>query len=132
MTDFDGLHPWRPDTEIIECHGTPAGTVDLHNDCDLTAVSLELDRRTPASSTLQLTFRDREQPDMGYVLRFEGVTLLSSSPSTPPPHDLALFHALDFHAVEERILIHLDDQVLDVHARRVHFSVLKPTRLGPS
>lgn len=50
MTVFTGLNPWPNGSDIVDCEGTYVGNIDLHNRCDLVAMTWN-------GTRLNMTFR---------------------------------------------------------------------------
>lgn len=95
-TTFHGMRPWPVETEIVECRGTAIGTVDLHNEADLVAVTVET---APAGLSVIYSFGgagDQIATDVLFALRFSGVRDLRLWQADPlTAGDQAVFHAVD-------------------------------------
>ncbi|MEV0057994.1 hypothetical protein AB0H34_46845 [Saccharopolyspora shandongensis] len=89
---FIGLDPWSFGSEIIECEGTSLGNVDLHNDCDVTSVVLELGTD---SVQIQLAFRIAKD-GAPFSLTFDDVSSLTIEQRSSGTGDGQVFHALDY------------------------------------
>ncbi|NJC84154.1 hypothetical protein [Planosporangium mesophilum] len=65
QAEFEGMVPWQYNSEIIECD-TPHGLIDLHNDCVLEALAVQvgpppsvvLTLHRPDGDRFQLVFHD--------------------------------------------------------------------------
>lgn len=93
--EFEGMRPWEPSSEIIECSDTVLGNVDMHNDCDFEeAVASIRDN----GLTLSLYFAKIEGSSKErFALRFHGVQRLSlASREVELSEDRNVFHAIDY------------------------------------
>ncbi|WP_189213088.1 hypothetical protein [Actinokineospora fastidiosa] len=82
------MAPWPFDAGMIECHGTPLGLVDLHNDCDVQ--SLHLDMRTKA---VTLTFVTHTATT--FRIAFDDAEILAVDAHPGEDHDV--LHGIDYY-----------------------------------
>jgi hypothetical protein len=115
---FMGLDPWSFGSEIIECEGTSLGNVDLHNDCDVTSVVLQLGAY---EVQIKLTFQVAKD-GVPFSLTFDSVSSLTIEQRSSEGGDGQVFHALDYYSRS-----HEDFPVfeVDLESASMRFSALR-------
>ncbi len=119
-TDFHGMDPWPVDAGMIECTGTAIGDVDLHNDCDILRVRVDV---MPKAFTIEL----RHLPTGARArLRFLDADIVRIDRAEPTPDEDVLHgidHYPDPHTGRSTFEVDLGTVLAILRATRVAFEL---------